>query len=368
MKVPFLDMKRAYAPIMHEISEAYEKVLDSGNFILGPEVKEFEKRFASYCQAKYCVGVASGLDALTLSLLALNLKPGDEVIVPANTYIATWLAISRAGLKPVPVDANVKTYQIDTDLIEDAITEKTRVLMPVHLYYQTCDIDRLNEIAKSHSLEVISDAAQAHGMKYKGKIIGSQFLAECFSFYPTKNLGAFGDGGAVTTNDSEMYERLLMLRNYGTKKKYISEVKGLNSRLDELQAAFLSVKIKYLDDWNNLRRNAAQQYLSLLKDLRISLPMVSDFAIPNWHIFPILSEYRNVIKETLSKNGIDTIIHYPAPPYLQPAYSDEEYPSYMYPVSSKIANEILSLPIYPYISKEEVSYVSETIKIALNGL
>lgn len=368
MKVPFLDMKRAYEPIMHEISQAYERVLNSGNFILGPEVRDFEKRFASYCQAKYCVGVASGLDALTLSLLALNLKPGDEVIVPANTYIATWIAISRAGLKPVPVDANLATYQINTDLIEDAITERTRVLMPVHLYYQTCNIDRLNEIAESHSLVIVSDAAQAHGMKYRGKPVGSQFFAECFSFYPTKNLGAFGDGGAVTTNDPELYDRLLMFRNYGTKKKYVSEVKGLNSRLDELQAAFLSVKLKYLDVWNNLRRIAALQYLSLLEDINISLPMVSDFATPNWYIFPILSEHRNVIKENLSKNGIDTIIHYPAPPFLQPAYSDDGYGSNMYPVSSKIANEILSLPIYPYITEEEVNYVSETIKITLNDL
>ena len=243
MKVPFLDMKRGYAPIMHELTQAYDRVIDSGNFILGPEVGKFEKRFASYCQAKYCVGVASGLDALTLSLMALNLKPGDEVIVPANTYIATWIAVSRAGLKPVPVDADPKTNQINADLIEDAITERTRVLMPVHLYYQPCDIDRVNEIATSHSLKVISDAAQAHGMKYRGKTIGSQFLAECFSFYPTKNLGAFGDGGAITTNDPDLYDRLLMLRNYGTKQKYISEIKGFNSRLDELQAAFLSVKI-----------------------------------------------------------------------------------------------------------------------------
>lgn len=365
MKVPFLDMKRGYAPIMHELTQAYDRVIDSGNFILGPEVGKFEKHFASYCQAKYCVGVASGLDALTLSLMALNLKPGDEVIVPANTYIATWIAVSRAGLKPVPVDADPKTNQINADLIEDAITERTRVLMPVHLYYQPCDIDRVNEIATSHSLKVISDAAQAHGMKYRGKTIGSQFLAECFSFYPTKNLGAFGDGGAITTNDPDLYDRLLMLRNYGTKQKYISEIKGFNSRLDELQAAFLSVKIKYLDNWNNMRRTAALQYLSLLEDSRILLPMVSDFAIPNWHIFPILSGHRNTIKEKLYKKGVDTIIHYPVPPFLQPAYRDEGYNSNMYPVSAKIANEILSLPIYPYITEEEVNYVSETIKITL---
>ena len=258
MRVPFQDFQEMYSDMRGELVSDFERVMNSGNFILGPEVSGFEEEFTKYVNARYCIGTASGLDALTIALESSGIPKGSEIIVPANTYIATFIAIYRAGFLPVPVDADIEAFQIDWTKIEQALTKKTGAIMPVHLYYQTPDMDKINDIAENNKILVISDAAQAHGMKYKDKTVGSTCATECFSFFPTKNIGAFGDGGAIVTNDPQILERARMLRNYGTSRKYISEIVGYNSRLDELQAAFLRSKLKKISEWNqkrNLQKN-----------------------------------------------------------------------------------------------------------------
>lgn len=346
MKVPFLDLRSINSELRHEMIQAFEKVLDSGWYVLGEELLALEQEFASYCESKYCAGVANGLDALHLILRAYGIGPGDEVIVPSNTFIATWLAVSHAGAKPVPVEPIEATYNIDPALIERAITSRTRAIIPVHLYGQPANMDSINDIAKRHGLKVIEDAAQAHGARYKGRRVGSLGDAAAFSFYPGKNLGALGDGGAVTTNDESLYQRICELRNYGSKVKYYHRVQGFNSRLDELQAALLRVKLRRLDEWNARRSKIAQQYLEKLGGIReIILPHVPVWAEPVWHLFVVRVPYRKKIIEAMEHAGIGCLVHYPVSPHLQPAYSDLGFSQGDFPIAERLQQEVVSLPM-----------------------
>ena len=299
MKVPFLDLHAAYQELKPEIDAAIARVLDSGWYILGPEVEAFEAEYAAYCQAKHAIGVANGLDALHLALLAMGVGPGDEVIVPSNTYIATWLAVSQCGATPVPVEPLEATYNIDPARIEAAITPRTKVILPVHLYGQPADLDPILAIARKHGLRVLEDAAQAHGARYKGRRIGAHGDAVAWSFYPGKNLGALGDSGAVTTDDPEIADRIRVLRNYGSREKYVNEVKGFNSRLDPIQAAVLRVKLRVLDDWNARRSVIAQKYLEELAESRLVLPQVPEWTTPVWHLFVVRNPDRELLQAEL---------------------------------------------------------------------
>ena len=359
MNVPFLDLKAEYAELKNDLDAAIQRVLASGWYILGAELEAFEKAFAAYCAVSHCVGVGNGLDALHLILRALEIGFGDEVIVPANTYIATWLAVSYSGATPVPVEPEERTYNIDPSRIEEAITSKTKAIIAVHLYGQPADMDAINEIAARHGLKVIEDAAQAHGARYKGRRAGSLADAAGFSFYPSKNLGAVGDGGAVVTNEAELAEKVRMLRSYGSPVKYHHEVKGFNSRLDELQAALLNVKLHRLDELNERRRGIADYYLESLKDMSdLVLPYVPESMQPVWHLFVIRHPNRDKLQKYLSTTGIGTLIHYPLPPYSQNAYASQRYSTLSYPLSTKIADEVLSIPMGPYLSMEEARYVT----------
>ena len=361
MDIPFLDLRASYIELKEEVDEAYHRVMDSGSYILGREVEAFEEAFAEYCGTKYCVGVGNGLDALHLILRAMSIGSGDEVIVPANTYIATWLAVSYAGATPVPVEPDQKTYNIDASLIEAAITRKTRAIMPVHLYGQPANMDAINAIAKKYNLKVIEDAAQAHGATYKDKRTGGLGDAAGFSFYPGKNLGAFGDGGAVVTNDGAIAEKVRTLRSYGSKIKYYNEVKGFNSRLDELQAAFLNVKLKKLDAWNKNRQKIAVEYLNELEGLsELSLPFVPSWCEPVWHIFVIRHPNRDALQDHFFKNGIDTLIHYPVPPHLSAAYMVDICGSYS--ITKDISETILSMPIGPHLPNQDLEQILYTTK------
>jgi len=360
VKIPFLDLKAAYLELKDELDTVYSCVMNSGWYILGEEVDAFESEFADYCGVKHCIGVANGLDALHLILRGYEIGKGDEVIVPANTYIATWLAVSYAGATPVPVEPNPQTYNLAPENIEAAITPLTKAIMPVHLYGQPAEMDVINEIAQKHNLRVIEDAAQAHGARYKGKRTGNLGDAAGFSFYPGKNLGAFGDAGAITTNDDELADSVKVLRNYGSRVKYYNEVKGYNSRLDPLQAAFLRVKLKYLDEWNNRRVFIAQNYLKALSDTtKIKLPRVSDGAESVWHLFIVRSSRRDELRSFLNESGIETLIHYPVPPHLSEAYSDEVFRQESYPVTEESAATVLSLPISPHLTTEQQNRVAE---------
>ena len=360
-KIPFLDSKQPYLELKEELDCAYQRVMDSGWYIHGEELKAFESEFADYCNVKYCIGVGNGLDALHLILRAMDIGEGDEVIVPSNTFIATWLAVSYAGATPVPVEPDEKTYNIDPNRIEAAITEKTKVIMPVHLYGQPVDMDPILAIATKHHLKVVEDAAQAHGARYKGKRTGGLSDAAGFSFYPGKNLGAFGDGGAVTTNDSTIAEKVSRLSNYGSQVKYAHDVKGYNSRLDELQAAFLRVKLRKLDEWNGRRKVIADMYLKGLADLSdLTLPYVPDWAEPVWHLFVVRASKRDQLKKYLEDQGIQTLIHYPVPPHKQGAYKDMS--DLTLPVSEQLHREVLSLPIGPVLSENEQNTIKTTIK------
>ncbi len=362
MKIPFLDLKAAYLELKDELDTVYSCVMNSGWYILGEEVDAFESEFADYCGVKHCIGVANGLDALHLILRGYEIGKGDEVIVPANTYIATWLAVSYAGATPVPVEPNPQTYNLAPKNIEAAITPLTKAIMPVHLYGQPAEMDVINEIAQKHNLRVIEDAAQAHGARYKGKRTGNLGDAAGFSFYPGKNLGAFGDAGAITTNDDELADSVKVLRNYGSRVKYYNEVKGYNSRLDPLQAAFLRVKLKYLDEWNNRRVFIAQNYLKALSDTtKIKLPRVSDGAESVWHLFIVRSSRRDELRSFLNESGIETLIHYPVPPHLSEAYSDEVFRQESYPVTEESAATVLSLPISPHLTTEQQNRVAELL-------
>jgi len=363
MKVPFLDLKAPYVELKDELDAAYRRVMESGWYILGKEVEAFEKEFAAYCGVKYCVGIGNGLEALHLILRGYGIGPGDEVIVPANTYIATWLAVSYAGATPVPVEPDERTYNIDPTRIEEAITKRTRAIMPVHLYGQPADMDPINEIAQEHGLKVIEDAAQAHGARYKGRIAGSLGDASGFSFYPTKNLGAIGDGGAVVTNDGDLADKVRVLRNYGSRVKYQNEVKGFNSRLDELQAAFLRVKLHHLDEWNDRRRKVAAAYLNKLSGIPdLVLPYVPEWADPVWHQFIIRHPQRDTLQAHLKESEIGTLIHYPIPPHLSEAYSEMGYSEGDFRITERIARTVVSLPMGLHLSNDELLFIVERVK------
>jgi len=363
LNIPFVDLKAEYNQIKDEINEAFKKVMESGWFILGKEVSSFESEFANYCGVKHCVGTGNGLEALFLVLKAWNVGPNDEVIVPSNTYIATWLAISQTGATPIPVEPDERTYNLDPEKIETAITEKTKAVLPVHLYGQPADMDKICKIAKEHGLKVLEDAAQGHGALYRDKKVGSLGDAAGFSFYPAKNLGAFGDGGAVTTNDQELAEKIMVLRNYGSHKKYVNEVIGYNSRLDELHAAFLRIKLHYLDSWTEKREKIASWYEKKLPESfpDITIPFVPEWTKPCWHLFVVRSKNRDELKKNLEKKGISTLIHYPIPPHKQNAYKHLNYKTGDFPLSEKLADEVLSLPIGIHLDEEilEKSVFSE---------
>lgn len=358
MSVPFLDLRAPHLELHVELREAFERVLGSGWYILGDEVKQFEQAFSDYCEVKHCIGVGNGLDALHLILRAYDIGTGHEVIVPSNTFIATWLAVSYAGATPIPVEPDVRTYNIDPERIEASITPRTRAIIPVHLYGQPAEMDAINAIARKHDLRVIEDAAQAHGARYRGKRVGALSDAAAFSFYPGKNLGALGDGGAVTTNDPNLAEKLRALSNYGSRLKYHNEVKGFNSRLDELQAAFLYEKLKRLDSWNGQRKLIALEYLNALRDADVGLPYVPEWADPVWHLFVVRHPRRDQMQKALSEAGIGTMVHYPIPPHLQAAYSELGYGEADFPIAEKIHAEVLSLPMFPGMTSEQVGQVA----------
>lgn len=361
--IPYLDLYAAYAELEVEINAAVRRVLKSGRYILGSEVDAFEENFAVYCQVKHAIGVANGLDALELSLRAMNVGPGDEVIVPSNTYIATWLAVSNCGATPVPVEPNEETHCINPELIQHAITDKTKVILPVHLYGQPADLDPILEVARRNKLFVLEDAAQAHGALYKGKPIGSHGHAVAWSFYPGKNLGALGDAGAVTTNDPAIAERIRLLRNYGSKIRYVNEVRGFNSRLDPVQAAVLSVKLNVLDEWNERRREIANLYSEHLECSGLVIPSVPDYANPVWHLYVIRSKKRDQLLRLMGDAGVETLIHYPVPPFLQAAYSEYNSQAENFPIAQQMSQEILSLPIGP---QQSLNDTHKIIKIMLD--
>ena len=362
MNINFLDLKKPHDELRLELSAAFERVMNSGWYIHGTECKQFEQEFAHYCQVEHCVGVGNGLDALHLILRGYGIGAGDEVIVPSNTYIATWLAVSHAGAIPVPVEPDARTYNINPTLIEAAITPRTKAIMVVHLYGQPADMDAINAIAKKHQLKVIEDAAQAHGARYKGRRVGSLGDAAAFSFYPGKNLGAVGDGGAVTTNDPLLADKVRVLGNYGSQIKYHNEVQGYNSRLDELQAAFLRVKLPVLDEWNARRQAIAAHYLSQLDATALVLPHVHHWAEPVWHLFVVRSQQRDDLQKQLGAAGIGTMIHYPIPPHRQPAYVDILDKSIHLPIAEFLAETMLSLPIGPHFLEAELAFVVESLK------
>lgn len=361
-KIPFLDMKSPYRELKAELDTAYQHVMESGWYILGEEVEGFEQEFAAYCNVKFCVGVGNGLEALHLILSAYGIGEGDEVIVPSNTYIATWLAVSYTGAIPIPVEPDPRTYNLDPERVKSAITPRTRAILPVHLYGQPAEIDPLMTLADQYGLKVIEDAAQAQGACYKENKSGNLGHAAGFSFYPGKNLGAQGDAGAVTTNDLTLAEKVRKLRNYGSKMKYYNELKGYNSRLDEMQAAFLRVKLRHLDEWNQRRHSIASLYLDSLANLPdLILPHVPENAEPIWHIFPIRHPRRDDLQKYLKSRGVDTLIHYPIPPHLSGAYVDMGMNQGTFPIAETIASTELSLPIGPHLSLDQAKYIVSTI-------
>ncbi len=360
--IPFLELKSAYQEQKTELDEAIATVLDSGYYILGPQVEAFEAEFAASHGVKYCVGLGNGLDALHLGLLALGIGPGDEVIVPSNTYIATWLAVTYTGATPVPVEPVEATYNMDPARIEAAITPRTKAILPVHLYGQSADMGPIMEIAQRHNLQVLDDAAQAQGARYKGQHVGGLCDITAWSFYPGKNLGAYGDAGAITTNNTALADKVKVLRNYGSRIKYVNEVVGFNTRLDELQAAILRVKLKKLEEWNNRRREIAAIYLENLQGLGLVLPQVPEGNEPVWHLFVVRHPRRNDLQKYLGQAGIGTLIHYPIPPHMQQAYLDLHIKEGSQPISEAIHREVLSLPMYPHLSNEQVHQVIAALR------
>lgn len=361
VQVPFLDVRAAYDELRGDIDQALSRVLDAGVYILGEEVDAFEREFAAYCTTAHCVGVANGLDALTLALRSLAVGPGDEVIVPSNTYIATWLAVSAVGATPIPVEPDAR-HLLDPARVEAAISARTRAILPVHLYGQPADLGPLLALARHHGLRVLEDAAQAHGARYHGRRIGGHGDVVAWSFYPGKNLGAIGDAGAVTTNDPEIADRIRLLRNYGSRQKYVNEIIGTNSRLDPLQAAILRVKLGHLDAWNARRRHIAGYYLASLGDLDLGLPTVAPEVEPAWHLFVIRSARRDALQRELTERGIGTLAHYPIPPHLQIAYAPLGLARGAFPVAEQLANEVLSLPIGPHLTPAQTSAVVEALR------
>lgn len=363
MSVPFLELRPAYDELREGLDAAYRRVMDSGWYLLGRELEAFEAEFAAFCQAKYCVGVGSGLDALHLILRGYGIGPGDEVIVPSNTYIATWLAVSYTGAMPVPVEPDPETMNLAPELIETAITSRTTAIMPVHLYGQPADMDPILGVARKNGLKVIEDNAQAQGATYKRRRTGSLGDAAATSFYPAKNIGAFADAGAVTTDDLQLAQRIRMLRNYGSKEKYHNESQGFNSRLDELQAAFLRVKLAKLDEWNGRRRAIADRYLQKLGGLHgLRMPSVPEWAAPAWHLFAVRHAQRDRFQNRLHGAGIGTLIHYPIPPHLSGAYGEAGWQAGDFPIAEEIARTELSLPIGPHLDADSVELTIEKVR------
>jgi dTDP-4-amino-4,6-dideoxygalactose transaminase len=362
--VPFLDLQAAYVELKAEIDAAVARVLDSGWYILGSEVEAFEQEFAAWCGAAHCVGVGNGLDALTLGLRALGVGPGDEVIVPSNTYIATWLAVTQCGARIAPVEPCPRTSTIDPAAIEREITPKTKAIIPVHLYGQPADMDPILALARTYKLRVLEDAAQAHGTLYKGRRIGAHGDLVAWSFYPGKNLGALGDAGAVTTNDPALREAVALLRNYGSAKRYVHEINGVNSRIDPLQAAVLRVKLRSLDAWNARRRAIAELYLSAIGAPNLALPHTPEGAVSSWHLFVVRAAQRDALKEHLERSGVSCLIHYPIPPHEQGAYATEFGPAERFPISARLSREILSLPIGPHLTPDMAERVIEAVNRA----
>jgi dTDP-4-amino-4,6-dideoxygalactose transaminase len=361
LQVPFVDLAAQYGTISAEINEAVSRVIRETDFILGREVRLLEEEFASFCQTEFAIGVDSGTSALELALRAFEIGPGDEVITAANSFIASALAISHAGATPVLVDVDVDTYTIDVAAIEKAITSRTRAIIPVHLYGHPADMDPIMRLAQRHGLVVIEDACQAHGARYKGKRAGSLGHAAAFSFYPGKNLGAYGDAGMVVTNDEVVAKRLAMFRNYGQKEKYQHMFRGYNRRLDTLQAAVLRIKLKHLEGWNDARRQHAKNYCRLLGQTGIVLPHSAAQCESVWHLYVIQIDQRDALKEHLGNHGIGVGIHYPIPIHLQPAYQDLGYRQGDFPITEKSARRILSLPMYAELTPEIVGRIAETV-------
>jgi dTDP-4-amino-4,6-dideoxygalactose transaminase len=363
MKIPYLSFEYQNLTIQDNILESFRQFFEKKSYILGENVKQFEKEYAAFNNVQHCIGVSNGLDALHLSLKALNISKGDEVIVPSNTYIATALAVSYVGATPVFAEPDISTYNIDPSKIEEAITDKTRAIMPVHLYGQACEMEAIMDIAQKHNLFVVEDNAQAHGAAYKEKITGSWGNINATSFYPGKNLGALGDAGAVTTDDTELAQKTIVLRNYGSEKKYYNETIGFNMRLDECQAGFLSVKLKRLAEWTKQRQEIAEWYNESLNDIQaLILPGVAAGATHVYHIYMIRTKHRDELQQYLTDNGIGTLIHYPIPPHLQKAYDHLRFKKGDFPIAEEIAETCLSLPIWPGMKKSEVNYIAEKIK------
>ncbi|WP_420555666.1 DegT/DnrJ/EryC1/StrS family aminotransferase [Roseovarius sp.] len=360
MKVPFLDLAAARAGIQAELDRELLRVAQSGSYVMGPELERFESAFATYVGAGACIGTANGLDALHLGLRALGIGPGDEVIVPSNTYIATWLAVSQCGAVPVPVDPVEDTHNIDPEAVAAAVTGRTRAILPVHLYGQPADMDALNAVAETHGLKVLEDAAQAHGARYKSRRVGSDGTA-AWSFYPTKNLGALGDAGALTTSDDDVAQTVRLLRNYGSERKYENDIRGFNSRLDPLQAAVLAVKLRVLDDWTERRRAIARDYSDAFSRAGLHVPYVPNWAEPVWHLYVLRHPDRDQFQARLAEAGIGTVIHYPIPPHLQKAYADLGYAPGTFPLAERLANEVISLPMCPGQTRAQTEYVIQQV-------
>lgn len=364
MEVPFLDLKAAYAELQADLEQAAVASIRSGWYIGGSEVDAFEHEYATYTESQFCVGVANGLDALHLALLAMGVGQGDEVIVPSNTFIATWLAVTHCGAIPVPVEPVETTYNLDPNRLEAAISVRTRAIIPVHLYGQPADLDPILRIAQDHGLRVLEDAAQAHGSRYRGRRIGSHGDAVAWSFYPGKNLGAFGDAGAVTTNNAELADRIQVLRNYGSQVKYVNDVKGFNSRLDPVQAAILRVKLRALDEWNARRLAIADRYRSELFGTELILPAVAAGVEPVWHLYVVQHPQRDLLQRRLTDGGIHTLIHYPIPPHLQTAYSTSGFAPGQFPIAENMSNHLLSLPIGPHLNEAQLGAVVAAVREA----
>ena len=362
MNVPFLDLRAVYSELRAEIDTAVQRVVSSGRYILGEEVERFEAEFAAYCGVRYCLGVSNGLDALEMALRGYGIGAGDEVIVPANTFIASWLAVSRTGALPVPVEPEEATHTIAAKQVESAISTRTRAIMPVHLYGQPADMQPIVALARRHGLKVIEDAAQAHGARYRTRRAGSLGDAAAFSFYPGKNLGAMGDAGALVTDDDDLAARVRRLRNYGSTVKYQHEAQGFNARLDELQAAVLRVKLARLDEWNDRRRAVASGYLEGLAQVpSLALPHVPEDVEPVWHLFVVRHPRRDELQRHLERAGVDTLIHYPVPPHRSGAYAGRGFAAGDFPVAERIAATVLSLPMGPHLAADQQARVVETL-------
>jgi dTDP-4-amino-4,6-dideoxygalactose transaminase len=362
-RLPFIDVAAAQADVADELAAAVARVAASGWYLLGPELEGFERDFADYCEAGHCVGVGSGMSAIELALRALGIGPGDEVLVPAYTWIATWLAVSQVGARPVAVDGDPSTYNLDRDAAAAAVTERTAAIIPVHLRGEPADMDAVGELARAHQLAVIEDAAQAHGARHRGRRVGGLGNVAAFSFYPIKNLGAFGDGGAVTTDDPALAEKIRLLRNYGMKSRHDVEVAGVNSRLAEIQAAVLRVKLGRLDAWNAHRRELAGRYLEALRELEpVTTPEVPEWAEPVWHLFVVGHGERDACRERLGRVGIETLVHYPVLPHMSPPYADAG--SRPLPVAERLAARALSLPLHPGLDAEAVDRVVDALRDA----